>query len=157
MDRLILQKAAAYCAYQERTHSEVRERLQKWSVWGEEADEIIAELISQNYLNEERFAKTFSGGKFRLKHWGKRKISMELQRKGVSAYSIEQGMNEIDDQVYMEGLKELLDKKEKQLALRETDGFKLKQKLARFAIGKGYESELVWKEVENLMNKDGKL
>jgi regulatory protein len=63
MDRLILQKAASYCAYQERTQDEVRQRLKKWNVWGEEADELIAELISMNYLSEERFAKTYAGGK----------------------------------------------------------------------------------------------
>ncbi len=151
MDRLILQKAAAYCAYQERTHEEVRQRLKKWEIWGDAADEIIAELVSLNYLNEERFAKTYAGGKFRMKHWGKRKISQELQRKGVSAYSIAQGMSEINDENYIAGLQELLAKKEGQLALRESDRYKLKQKLARFAISKGYESELVWKEVLQIL------
>lgn len=151
MDRLILQKAAAYCAYQERSHGEVRQRLNKWEIWGEAADEIIAELVVLNYLNEERYAKTYAGGKFRLKHWGRRKISQELQRRGVSAYSIAQGMNEIDDENYKMGLQELLLKKEKMLIQRESDRFILKQKLVRFAISKGYESELVWKEVTNLM------
>ncbi len=151
MDRLILQKAAAYCAYQERTHGEVRQRLRKWEIWGDAADEIIAELITLNYLNEERFAKTYAGGKFRLKHWGKRKISQELQRRGVSAYSIAQGMNEIDDKNYKLGLQELLLKKKNLLSQRETDLFKLKHKLVQFALSKGYESELVWKEVGDLL------
>ena len=151
MDRLILQKAAAYCAYQERTHGEVRQRLRKWESWGDAADEIIAELITLNYLNEERFAKTYAGGKFRLKHWGKRKISQELQRRGVSAYSIAQGMNEIDDKNYKLGLQELLLKKKNLLSQRETDLFKLKHKLVQFALSKGYESELVWKEVGDLL------
>ncbi|PWJ59516.1 regulatory protein [Dyadobacter jejuensis] len=150
MDRLILQKAAMYCAYQERTHEEVRQRLRQWNVWGEEADELIAELISQNYLNEERFAKSYAGGKFRVKGWGRRKIRQELQRRGLSEYSIGQGMNEIEDQAYAEELGSMLAKKKKQLELRETDRFKLKQKLARFAIGKGYESELVWKILEDI-------
>jgi regulatory protein len=150
MDRLILQKAASYCAYQERTQDEVRKRLQKWEVWGDEADEIIAELISQNYLSEERFAKTYAGGKFRMKNWGKMKIKQELHRRGLSEYSIQQGMKEIPEASYLAGLKELLVKKKLLLQRTETDKFKLKQKLVRFALGKGYESELVWKTVENL-------
>jgi regulatory protein len=150
MDRLILQKAASYCAYQERTQDEVRQRLKKWNVWGEEADELIAELISMNYLSEERFAKTYAGGKFRIKNWGRMKIKQELQRRGLSTYSIEKGMNEIEDKAYVDGLRTLLAKKKVLLSKTETDGFKLKNKLARFALGKGYESELVWKELENL-------
>ena len=141
MDRLILQKAASYCAYQERTQDEVRQRLKKWNVWGEEADELIAELISMNYLSEERFAKTYAGGKFRIKNWGRRKIEQELQRRGLSSYSIEKGMQEIN---------ELLAKKKLLLERTEPDLFKRKQKLARFAIGKGYEGELVWKEIDEL-------
>jgi regulatory protein len=147
MDRLILQKAASYCAYQERTQDEVRKRLQKWEVWGEEADEIIAELITMNYLSEERFAKTYAGGKFRMKNWGKMKIKQELHRRGLTDYSIQQ---EIPQEAYLTGLKELLAKKKELLIRTETDKFKLKQKLARFALGKGYESELVWKTIEEL-------
>lgn len=150
MDRLILQKAASYCAYQERTQDEVKQRLKKWNVWGDEADEIIAELISMNYLSEERFAKTYAGGKFRVKNWGRMKIRQELNRRGLSTYSIEKGMNEIGDEDYVSGLRELLAKKRNLLSKTESDPFKLKQKLARFALGKGYESELVWKELGEL-------
>ncbi|MCE6992829.1 regulatory protein RecX [Dyadobacter sp. CY323] len=147
MDRLILQKIASYCAYQERTQDEVKQRLQKWKVWGDEADELIAELISMNYLSEERFAKTYAGGKFRIKNWGRMKIRNELKRRGLSNYSIEKGMNEIEDKAYVEGLRTLLEKKKVLLEKTENDPFKLKQKLARFALGKGYESELIWKEL----------
>lgn len=147
MDRLILQKAASYCAYQERTQDEVKQRLKKWNVWGEEADEIIAELISMNYLSEERFAKTYAGGKFRMKNWGRMKIKQELSRRGLSDYSIASGMKEINDEAYLSGLTDLLAKKKILLEKTETDKFKLKQKLARFALGKGYESELVWRVV----------
>jgi regulatory protein len=149
MDRLMLQKAASYCAYQERTQDEVKQRLKKWNVWGEDADEIIAELISMNYLSEERFAKTYAGGKFRMKNWGRMKIKQELNRRGLSDYSIASGMKEINDEAYLSGLTDLLTKKKILLEKTETDKFKLKQKLARFALGKGYESELVWKVVES--------
>ena len=150
MDRLILQKAASYCAYQERTQDEVLQRLKKWNVWGEEADEIIAELISTNYLSEERFAKTYAGGKFRIKNWGKKKIKSELHRRGLSDYSIEKGMGEIGDVAYSTTLKELLVKKKILLERTESDAFKRKQKLARFALSKGYESDLVWKMIEEI-------
>jgi regulatory protein len=147
MDRLILQKAASYCAYQERTQDEVRQRLRKWNVWGDEADEIIAELISQNYLSEERFAKTFAGGKFRVKNWGRIKIKQELQRRGISKYSLDQGMAEIKDENYVATLKQLLEKKRALLERTESNPLVLKQKLARYALAKGYESDLVWKEL----------
>jgi len=150
MDRLILQKAASYCAYQERTQDEVKQRLKKWDVWGDEADEIIAELISMNYLSEERFAKTYAGGKFRIKNWGRMKIKQELHRRGLSEYSIDKGMKEIGDEAYLESLKELLTKKKALLERTETDKFKLRQKLVRFALAKGYESELVWKTIEEI-------
>lgn len=150
MDRLILQKAAAYCAYQERTQDEVKKRLQKWDVWGDEADEIIAELIVQKYISEERFAKTYAGGKFRIKNWGKLKIKQELKRRGLSEYSIREGMNEITDDTYTSGLRELLTKKKALLEGKEPDAFKRKQKLARFALMKGYESELVWKMIDEI-------
>ena len=150
MDRLILQKAASYCAYQERTQDEVRQRLRKWNVWGEEADEIISELISQNYLSEERFAKTYAGGKFRIKNWGRVKIVQELKRRGVSKYSIEQGMKEIGDESYLANLRELLEKKKAALERTETNPLIIKQKLARYALAKGYESELVWRLLDDL-------
>ncbi len=146
MDRLLLQKAASYCAYQERTQDEVRQRLKKWGVWEEdEADELIAELISMNYLSEERFAKTYAGSKFRQKKWGKRRIKQELSRRGLTDYNIDQGMGEIDETAYEEALKDLLEKKQEQLARTESDARKRKQKLVRYALSKGYESELVWR------------
>ena len=106
-----LQKAASFCAYQERTQQEVRDRLKEWSVWGDDAEEVIAELITQNYLNEERFAKSFAGGKFRVKGWGKRKIQQHLKQRGISGYNLDQAMKEIEPNDYRQTLADLLDKK----------------------------------------------
>ncbi len=151
MDRLIFQKAASFCAYQERTQDEVRQRLKKWGVWEEdEADEIIAELITQNYVSEERFAKTYAGGKFRLKKWGRRRIKQELTKRGLTDYVIKQGMDEITDHAYEQTLQDLLTKKLESLQRTESDPRKRKQKLARYALSKGYESELVWKIIKGL-------
>ncbi len=139
-------KAAAFCAYQERTQQEVRQRLSEWGYYGDEAEEIIAELIGQNYLNEERFAKAFAGGKFRVKHWGRRKIEQELKARGLSKYNIQQAMKEIDDDPYRQTLRDLIDKKREQI--NDDNPLVIKQKLVRFALSKGYESDLIWQMLD---------
>jgi regulatory protein len=144
--RDILVKAANFCAYQERTHAEVRERLQKWEVWGDDAEEIIAYLIEDNFLNEERFAKIFAGSKFRVKQWGRQKIRYELKARKLSEYCIKVGMAEIEDDDYIETLKTILEKKKHELRT-EKQAMIVKQKLARYAIGKGFESDLVWEMI----------
>lgn len=137
-----LRKAAMFCAYQERTQQEVRERLKEWGVYGDDAEEVIAELIQQNYLNEERFAKSFAGGKFRVKGWGRRKIKQHLQQRGISGYNLDQAMKEIAPDDYRETLADLLAKKRQ--SLRNDNPLVLKQKLVRYALSKGYESELIF-------------
>jgi len=137
-----LRKAAMFCAYQERTQQEVRERLKEWGVWGDDAEEVIAELIQQNYLNEERFAKSFAGGKFRVKGWGRRKIKQQLQQRGISGYNLDQAMKEIAPDDYRETLTDLLEKKRQ--SLRDDNPLIVKQKLVRYALSKGYESELIF-------------
>ena len=139
----ILVKAANFCAYQDRTQAEVRERLQKWEVWGDEAEEIITYLIEENFLNEERFAKIFAGSKFRVKHWGRQKIRYELKARKLSEYCIKVGLAEIEDEDYIKTLEMILEKKKHELRT-EKQPLVLKQKLSRYALGKGFENELVW-------------
>ncbi len=146
----MLVKAANYCAYQERTQAEVRERLQQWGVFGDEAEEIIVYLIEENYLNEGRFAKIFAGGKFRVKHWGRKKILHELKARKLSPHAIREAMAEIEDNDYLATLNELISKKRHELRTEKHPQI-LKQKLARFAIGKGYESDLVWEVINESM------
>jgi len=95
-----LQKLKHYCAYQERCHSEVKEKLYQLGVWKKEHDEIIASLIEENYLNEERFAVAYAGGHFRIKQWGRIKIKYELKQKQVSEYSIKKALKQIEDEEY---------------------------------------------------------
>lgn len=137
-----LRKAVMFCAYQERTQQEVRERLKEWGVWGDDAEEVIAELIQQNYLNEERFAKSFAGGKFRVKGWGKRKIKQHLQQRGITGYNLDQAMKEIAPDDYRGTLSDLLAKKRQ--SLRDDNPLVIKQKLVRYALSKGYESDLIF-------------
>ncbi|QDK83254.1 RecX family transcriptional regulator [Spirosoma sp. KCTC 42546] len=142
-----LRKAAMFCAYQERTQQEVRERLKDWGVLGDDAEEVIAELIQQNYLNEERFAKSFAGGKFRVKGWGRRKIKQHLQQRGISGYNLDQAMKEIAPDDYQATLQELLTKKRQ--SLRDENPLVIKQKLVRYALSKGYETDLIFTVLGN--------
>ena len=103
-------KLRTYCAYQERCHSEVRTKLISLKIYGDDLEEVIADLIQENFLDEERFARAFSRGKFRIKKWGKYKITQELKRKRVSEYCIKKGLSEIDQDEYLATAKELLTK-----------------------------------------------
>lgn len=142
-------KLLNYCAYQERSHLEVRRKLDSLGVYGDPADQIIADLITEGYLNEERFAKAFAGGKFRIKGWGRVRIQRELESHGVTKNCIRAGMQEIDEADYRKGLEKLLRKKAALLSDHEPRV--VRDKLGRFAIFKGYESDLVWRTIDELL------
>jgi regulatory protein len=144
-----LPKIQKYCAYQERYHQEVRDKLYAYGLHQNDVEQIITELITSGFLNEERYAKAFAGGKFRMKHWGKNKIVNELKFKGISKRCIQTGLNEIDDSDYRKELRKQLTKKME--SMTEANLFKKRDKVARFAIGKGYEPELVWNYVMDLL------
>ncbi|NOT75419.1 MAG: RecX family transcriptional regulator [Cyclobacteriaceae bacterium] len=136
------EKISNYCAYQERSHKEVRNKLYEYGLHRGDVDEILSRLITDGFLNEERFAKAFAGGKFRMKKWGRNKIVHELEAKGVTSRCIQKGLLEIENAEYSKTLRVLLKKKFDQT--KDENLFKRRDKTARFAIGKGYESELVW-------------
>ncbi len=142
MNKPFLQKIAGYCAYQERTHKEVRERLFEWGIRGNEAEEMIVWLIENNYLNEERFAKAFAGGKFRMCTWGRIRIKHELKMRGLSEYCIKVGLAEIDEDDYLEAIKKMINRKARKDDFENP--YLKKHKLARYIIGKGFEQGLVW-------------
>jgi regulatory protein len=144
-----LPKIQKYCAYQERHHQEVRDKLYSYGLHQNDVEQIITELITSGFLNEERYAKAFAGGKFRVKHWGKNKIVNELKFRGISKRCIQTGLKEIDDSDYRKELQKQLRKKSE--STTETNIFKKRDKVARFAIGKGYEPELVWNYVMDLL------
>jgi regulatory protein len=142
-------KAQHYCAYQERSHRELRSKLHELGVFSEDAEVIITKMIEQGYLNEERYAKAFAGGKFRTKKWGRNRIRMELKHEQVSDYCITQAMKEIDDKSYRKTLLELLEKKGRLLS--EKNPAIRRNKLAAFVIGKGFEPELAWEAVNEFI------
>ncbi len=137
-----VKKLQNYCAYQERCQEEVRSKLIELGVYGEELDCVIADLIEENYLNEQRFAVCFAGGKFRIKHWGRKKIVQELKAKKISDYSIRKALeSEISEADYNNTLLDVLKKKANLLS--EKDPYKRKQKLVQYAMSRGFETELV--------------
>jgi regulatory protein len=143
-----LQKLRHYCGYQERSHSEVQQKLWDLGVRRAEHDEIISSLIEDDYLNEERFAQQFAGGKFRLKDWGRKKIYYALKEKKVSEYIIKKAMKEIDEDAYQKTLNSLAEKK--YASLKGEQYLMRKKKTIDFLLQRGFESELVTKAVNKL-------
>lgn len=141
-----LQKLRKYCSFQERCHQEVKQKLFSWGLYGEDIGNIMVQLIEENYLNEERYAKSLAGSKFRQKGWGKNLIRQRLLQKGVTEPLLQLALEEVKDADYEEKLHKLLLKKKK--IIKEDNPLLLKQKLARFAISKGYESEIVWQQLQ---------
>jgi regulatory protein len=145
----VKQKLYRYCAYQERCHQEVKQKLEEFKVDPDTAQEIIGHLIKEGFLNEERFARHFASGKFRLKHWGKIKIVRELEQRNVSTNCIKEGLKEITETDYQKTLSALIVSKANQI--EEDNLFILRDKIARFVITKGFEPELVWQEIKRLI------
>jgi regulatory protein len=136
-----LQKIAAYCAYQERSHREVEDKLRSYGLDEDDAGEIMIRLVREKLLDDERYARSFVRGKHRLKKWGRRRIRLELKQRGLSEYCIKAGLSEIDGDEYYQNLKELLEKKN---ALeKESNPHKRRQKLTAYATQKGYEGEFI--------------
>ncbi|MFA6261356.1 MAG: regulatory protein RecX [Bacteroidia bacterium] len=142
-------KAAHYCAYQERCHAEVLEKLSQWGIYGQDADLLVLNLIEQGYLNEERFAKAFAGGKFRTKQWGRLRIARELKMRQVSEYCIRQALAEIDEEDYKAGMHKLI--RQKLVLIKEKNPLVKKSKTATYLIGKGYEPDQVWNVLRSMI------
>ena len=136
------EKLKKYCAYQERSHQEVVDKLYKLGLYKSQVDEILLELIQDDFLNEERFAEAFVSGKFRIKRWGRVKIKSHLKQKNISDYCIKKGMEVIDEAEYLETLNYWVERKTREI--KEADTFKKKGKIASFLIQKGFESFLIW-------------
>lgn len=141
-------KLYRYCSYQERCHQEVEQKLRDIGLWGEAAQEVISHLIAENFLNEERFAKTYTVSKFRLKHWGRLRIVRELEQRNLSQHCITAGLAEIQGDEYRDSLRRLL--KKKASLIDATNVYSLRDKVSKFAIQKGFEPELVWTELKQL-------
>ncbi len=145
----VKKKLARYCAYQDRCHKEVAQKLNEFNLIPEAREYILLHLLEHNFLNEERFAKSFARGKFRIKKWGKQRIVSELKFRNITAYTIKTALKEIDEKEYQETLWELAEKKNN--SIKESKVFKRKKKLIDFLRSRGFESDLIYKVVNELL------
>lgn len=146
-------KLESLCAYQERCQFELRQKLFSWGFGIEQSDQLISDLISNRFLDEERFASAFVSGKFRIKKWGRIKIKSHLSQKHISSYSIQKGLKEIDMDEYWETLVHLASRKMTDLR-HEKDSWTKKAKIMRFLQSKGYESDLIQDAVKTVFSTE---
>jgi regulatory protein len=142
-------KLEGYCAYQERCHKEVKAKLRDMRMIPEAIDIIMVHLIQHNFLNEERFAKAFVRGKFRIKKWGKNRLLRELKLRDISKYSIDTALKEIDLEDYENTLDELTLKRIAQV--KEKNTYKKKKKVADYLLYRGWESHLVYEKLDEYL------
>jgi len=139
----LLNKARKYCSYQERCIAEIKSRLIQWKASERTIEMIIQNLEKEDYINEERYAISFALGKLRNNKWGKNKIFYAMSQKRIPEIYIQMGLNEIDDEEYINTLKFILSSKK----IDEKDEFKRNNKLVRYAVQKGFQASFAWKVI----------
>ena len=143
-------KMQLYCAYQDRCHQEVRYKLVSLKVYGDQLEQVMSQLIQDGYLSDERYARSFARGKYRMKKWGKLRIQRELKAKQISVYCIKKALAEIDEEGdYLETLEEVL-RKYQAKRVDKYDAYALRQKTYQHALSKGFEPELIGKGLDKL-------
>ena len=145
-----LVKLQKYCAYQDRCHREVEQKLKQMHMIPEAIERVIVDLIQDNHLNEERFAKAYVRGKFSIKKWGKVRLTLELKQRQISQYVIKTALAEIDPEEYLQTFHKLAEKKA--LNMSESNPFKRKRKIADYLIYRGWEPHMVYDKVNALIN-----
>lgn len=142
-------KLEKYCAYQERCHKEVNQKLRDMRMIPQAIDEVIGHLLQHNFLNETRFAQAFAGGKFRTKKWGRNRILNELKLRQISKYNCTIALREISDTDYFETFEILTEKRLQQLS-SETNILKKRKKFADYLLYRGWESHLIWEKTRDI-------
>lgn len=146
-------KLEALCAYQERCQFEIDQKLISWKIPEDQRNQLIADLILNNFIDEQRFAEAFVSGKFRIKRWGRIKITSYLKQKHISIYSIKKGLEEINPDEYWETLVFLASKKKIELDRKIADSWENKNKVFRFLQSKGYESDLISDAIKEVFDR----
>ena len=146
----IQQKIAQYCVYQDRCHKEVEEKIKSFDLIPEAREMILLNLMKDNFLNEERFAKSFARGKFRIKHWGKNRIVNELKMRDISPYNIKTALKEIDDKEYINTIYKITENRNN--VISESNHYKRKKKLIDFLLRKGFETDLIFKTIDDVLS-----
>lgn len=146
----VKRKLEQYCVYQDRCHKEVEQKLREFSLIPEAREMILLSLMENNFLNEERFARSFARGKFNIKKWGKQRIVRELKFRDISTYNIKTALKEIDETAYLDTIYKITEKRNE--IISETNIYKRKRKLIDFLLRKGYETELIYKTVNEILD-----
>jgi len=146
---IAFQKIAKWCAYQERSQQEARDKLYDYGLYSKDVELLISRLITDNFLNEERFAIAFAGGKFRQLGWGRIKIKAAMKQKKVSEYCMKKGLCSIAEGDYQKKLLKVIEKRQKEE--KEKNKAKRNYKLAQYAMSRGYEPDLVWDCLKAIM------
>ena len=141
-------KLQHYCSYQERCHKEVFEKLKTFNIKYHEINQIISNLISDNYLNESRFAQSFVRGKFNIKNWGKIRITNELKKRNISSYNIKLGLKELDEQDYLNKFEAIF--KKKMSSLKESSIQTKKKKIVSYLLYRGWENHLIFTKINEI-------
>ena len=147
----IKRKLEQYCVYQDRCHKELEQKMRDYELIPEAKEMILLSLMQDNFLNEERFAKSFARGKFRIKSWGKQRITRELKFRDISAYNIKTALKEIDEQAYLNTIYSITEKRS--TSISETNNYKKKKKLIDFLMRKGFENKLIFKTVNDVLDE----
>jgi len=140
-------RAESFCAYQERSQQEIRDKLYSWGQYSEDVENIIVDLIADNFLNEERFTHAYTSGKFKIKKWGKIKIKSNLKFKRISPRLIKEALDKIDSEEYYNTILEVIEKKA--AVLKEANPYKRKIKLVQYALSRGFEKDLIFDILNN--------
>lgn len=144
-----LEHMRKFCALQERSHQEVRSKLKRFGVFGDALEEVVSALIRDDFLNEERFARSFARGKFRINKWGKLKIRQHLRMKAVSTWSVDKAMQEIDEEEYQAAVESLI--RSKMQSLSHKPAMERLSKVTSSIIARGYEKEIVFPMAKALL------
>jgi regulatory protein len=147
----IKRKLEGYCVYQDRCHKEIEIKLREFTLIEEARNQIYLHLMEHDFLNEERFSKSFARGKFRIKKWGKQRIIRELKMRDISEYNIKTALKEIDEEVYLSTIYEITERRNQLIS--EPNIFKRKKKLADYLMRKGYEYDLIFSTLKNILEK----
>ena len=146
----IKRKLEQYCVYQDRCHKEVEQKMREYNLIPEAKELILLSLMQDNFLNEERFARSFARGKFRIKNWGKQRIVRELKFKDISLYNIKTALKEIDETEYLKTIYRITENRNE--VISEPNPYKRKKKLVDFLMRKGFENELIFNTVNEVLS-----
>ena len=141
-----------YCVYQDRCHQEIESKLRSMRMIPEACEIILLHLMEHDFLNEERFARSFARGKFKIKNWGRRRIEMELKQRDISSYNIRAGLSEISDEDYITIFRQISEKRYE--VVQETNLLKKRKKVADYLLRKGFESHMVYEILIELERKN---